>query len=130
MISFGDPFSGSFGGPPPVFSMMFTLITTLIVGVALFILGRGVYTWMSNNACERITKPAFVVSKRTRVSGGEHTSAHTSYYVTFEFDQGERREFHVRPGDYGLLAEGDQGQLSYQGTRFLEFQRSRQRSIY
>ncbi|MHC2208111.1 hypothetical protein ACVLD2_002301 [Paenibacillus sp. PvR052] len=33
---------------------------------------------MSNNANERLTVPALVVSKRIRVSGGGNTSAPTS----------------------------------------------------
>ncbi|MBP1157442.1 hypothetical protein ACVLD2_002300 [Paenibacillus sp. PvR052] len=41
MISFGDPFRGSFGGPPPIFSIMFTLTPTIIAGIILYIIGRG-----------------------------------------------------------------------------------------
>ena len=32
-------------------------------------------------------------------------------------------EFHVSGQQYGMLVEGDQGKLSFQGTRFLNFER-------
>jgi hypothetical protein len=33
-------------------------------------------------------------------------------------------ELHVAGVEYGMLAEGDFGNLSFQGTRFLGFERS------
>ncbi len=45
------------------------------------------------------------------------------YYVTFEVESGDRIEFAVRGQDYGMLVEGDTGRLSFQGTRFLDFER-------
>jgi hypothetical protein len=114
----------SFGGPPPLFSVLFTIVPILIIGAIVFTLGRGIYTWMSNNASDRVTASGRIVSKRTLVSGGGgDTSAHTSYYVTFELENGMRQEFHVRAAEFGLMVEGDHGQLSYQGTRFLDFVR-------
>ena len=32
-------------------------------------------------------------------------------------------EFHVSGSDYGMLAEGDTGRLTFQGTRYLSFER-------
>ena len=49
----------------------------------------------------------------------------TSYYVTFQVESGDRMEFAVTGAEYGLLIEGDQGALTFQGTRYLGFQRSR-----
>ena len=115
----------SFGGPPPLFSVLFTLVPIFVIGVFVFVIGRGLFTWMNNNASEKVVASATIVSKRTQVSGGSgDTSAHTSYYVTFQFENGDRIELHVRGADYGLMAEGDQGQLGYQGTRFLHFHRA------
>jgi hypothetical protein len=64
---------------------------------------------------------ARVVAKRTQVSGMDMTS--TWYYVTFEFENGERREFSLPGTDYGLLAEGDEGRLGFQGALFQSFVR-------
>lgn len=35
-------------------------------------------------------------------------------------------EFSVSGSEYGMLVEGDQGKLSFQGTRYLSFQREGQ----
>jgi hypothetical protein len=50
-----------------------------------------------------------------------HTS--TSYYVTFQVASGDRMELHVSGREYGILIEGDYGKLTFQGTRYLGFQR-------
>ena len=58
-------------------------------------------------------------------SHGEHHHHHTStsYYVTFEVESGDRMEFLMAGHEYGLLMEGDKGKLSFQGTRYLGFER-------
>lgn len=74
---------------------------------------------------------ASVVTKRTQVYAAtrQNTSVHshhhgrTSYYATFQFESGDRLELPLNASDYGMLAEGDQGKLSFQGTRFLSFER-------
>ena len=77
-----------------------------------------------------------MVAKRTDVShsssanagdmSGAHgydTSTFTSYYVTFQVESGDRMEFEVSDMEYGMLAEGDSGELTFQGTRYLNFRR-------
>ena len=51
------------------------------------------------------------------------SSTYTRYFVTFELENGKRLEFGVKDPEYGMLAEGDHGHLSYQGTRYLGFER-------
>lgn len=83
-----------------------------------------------------MTVPATVVAKRQNVSHshhanagdvsgvhGYHTSTHTTYYVTFQVESGDRMELAVSGSEYGMLVEGDQGQLSFQGSRYLGFDR-------
>ena len=78
-----------------------------------------------------------MVAKRTDIShsdaanagdlSGAHgyrTSTHTSYYVTFQVESGDRMEFEVDGSDYGLLVQGDIGKLNFQGTRYLGFERN------
>ena len=48
----------------------------------------------------------------------------TSYYVTFQVESGDRMEFSVSGAEYGMLIEGDRGRLSFQGTRYLGFERT------
>jgi hypothetical protein len=54
-----------------------------------------------------------------------HTSTSTFYYVTFQFHSNDRQEFRVSGQQYGQLVEGDVGKLTFQGTRFLGFERQR-----
>lgn len=55
--------------------------------------------------------------------GSGDFSASTYYYITFEFDGGERMELEVKDTDFGMIVIGDRGKLHYKGTRFLEFVR-------
>lgn len=43
--------------------------------------------------------------------------------MTFQVESGDRMEFVVSGTEYGVLVEGDQGQLTFQGTRYLSFDR-------
>ena len=45
-------------------------------------------------------------------------------YVTFQVESGDRMELSIDGSEYGLLAEGDEGVLTLQGTRYLGFDRN------
>jgi hypothetical protein len=81
--------------------------------------------WSRNNASPVVTTVARVVAKRTDMRGGRDASrAHSSYFATFEAPTGERWELPLPVGQFGLVAEGDLGNLTYQGTRFKSFDRT------
>ncbi|WP_010677843.1 DUF2500 domain-containing protein [Bacillus timonensis] len=108
-----------------------------VVVIALVIIntGKGISQWKKNEDSPRLSVPAIVKTKRTHVSRHTHhqtephhhdsISSSTSYYVTFEFESGDRTEFKVSGSEYGQLAEGDRGKLTFQGTRYLGFERLR-----
>lgn len=112
-----------------MFGAMFSIVFFLIIGMFIVIVVRGLSEWNKNNNSPRLTVAATVVGKRMNVShhhhGGEgaHTSSSTTYYVTFQVESGDRMELHVSGSEYGMLAEGDYGKLSFQGTRYLGFVR-------
>ena len=112
-----------------MFNVMFTVIFLIIVVTAVVFLVRSLLQWNKNNHSPRLTVEATVVTKRQHVSrhhrGGEvhHTHTSTSYYVTFQVESGDRMELAVTGEEYGLLAEGDEGSLSFQGTRYKGFAR-------
>ena len=116
----------SFGGFG-MFSLMetlFPIIFFLILAVFVVIFVRSIGQWHKNNRSPRLTVPAVVVAKRLQVSGGSgESSAHTSYYVTFQVESGDRMELSMDGEAYGMLAEGDGGRLTFQGTRYLGFER-------
>lgn len=114
-----------------MFGIMFSLVFIFVFGMIIMTFVKGISEWNKNNNSPRLTVPATVVAKRTNVShhhhGGvnEHHHHHTSttYYVTFEVQSGDRMELHMSGHEYGLLVEGDYGMLSFQGTRYLGFER-------
>lgn len=117
-----------FGGG---FEVIFSLVFLLILG--LFIVGvvRNISQWNKNNHSPRLTVNANIVAKRADVShhyhdngnGAGSTTSSTTYYVTFQVESGDRMELSVGGREYGMLSEGDYGKLSFQGTRYLGFER-------
>lgn len=101
------------------------IIFIIVIGFFLFAIINGISTWSKNNNSPRLNSNAKIVAKRTSVSGGGETNVHNSYYVTFEFDSGDRLQLQVNGNQYGMLVEGDYGELQFQGTRFLGFSRIR-----
>ena len=115
-----------------MFEIMFMLVFVLVIGVFVVTAVQGISQWHKNNNSPRLTVPAVIVAKRTNVSrhhhgganGHHHHTTSTSYYVTFQVETGDRMELRVAGQEYGLLVEGDRGSLTFQGTRFLGFERS------
>ena len=59
-----------------------------------------------------LARAAIVAAKRTAVSGGSgDSSASTSYFATFEFEDGRRSEYTVQSDLYSQLSERDAGVL-------------------
>ncbi|MCM3638988.1 DUF2500 domain-containing protein [Sporosarcina luteola] len=105
----------------PIFGF---IVFALVIGIFIFVIVKGISQWSSNNNSPRLTVPAQVKTKRTNTSGGSgDSSAHTSYYVTFQVESGDRMELQMPGKEYGMLAEGDLGILTFQGTRYLGFER-------
>ncbi|MEH6937341.1 DUF2500 domain-containing protein [Bacillus sp. JJ664] len=106
---------------PIFFGIVFVIVTFIIV----FSIVKGITQWNKNNNSPKLNVKARVVSKRTAVHGGGESSSYSRYFVTFEVESGDRIELMVKDSDYGMLVEGDNGVLAFQGTRFLGFNRSR-----
>ncbi len=120
-------------GMSPLMTVLIAVFALLFAGA----IGRGLYVWIRNNHSPKQTVDARVVTKRIKVSGhGGHmtmgtrsamnrmdSSTYTRYFVTFELETGRRLELGVKDAEYGMLAEGDRGMLSFQGTRYLGFER-------
>lgn len=117
-------------GRPNLFDSIFGILFPIcFIGVLcffLFFIIRGIRQWNKNNHSPRLTVDVLITAKRTNVShssANSHHSSSTSYYVTFQVESGDRMEFAVSGADYGKVAEGDRGKLSFQGTRYLGFER-------
>ena len=123
---FNDP-SASFG----VMNSIIPLFFLIVIGIIIFQVIKGIGQWASNNNQPVLTVRSHIVSKRTKVSnnshahgnGHHHSSTSTTYFVSFEVESGDRMELQVTGTDYGQLAEGDVGELTFQGTRYKGFNR-------
>lgn len=128
---------GGFGMGFGAFEVIFTIVFVIVIGMFVVTAVKGIGTWNKNNHSPRLSVAAAIVSKRTEVThhshanAGDATGAHgysnsssAWYYVTFQVESGDRMEFSVTGSEYGMLAEGDTGKLSFQGTRYLSFERN------
>lgn len=129
-----SPFGG-FGG------IMFTIVPMIVVIGFVFVFSTIIIRsiqegkqWKRNNESPVLTVDATMVTKRTDVhhhsrntgtDNMHHMSSSTTYYTTFEVNSGDRLEFKIRDTEYGMLVENDRGKLTFQGTRYLGFERTR-----
>ena len=110
---------------------MFQLPFLMFYVFFCLIIFRLISQWNRNNHSPRLTVEATVVAKRHHTThhhhGGvndiHHTDSSTAYYATFQFESGDRLELPVPHSQIGYLVEGDRGKLTFQGTRFLGFER-------
>ena len=122
-----------------LFLVMFALIFIAVLGVIIFVIVRSVSAGRRNANSPRLTVNATVVAKRAdisntgRMTGVEESSAYgytttssTLYFVTFEVESGDRIELSTLGSEYGILIEGDKGRLTFQGTRYISFERFRE----
>ena len=121
----------------PFNSLMFNLVPSIVTIGFIVVFGiiivraiQGISQWHTNNESPVLTVSATVVTKRTEVHRhNHHTGNHmhhttsTTYYVTFQVESGDRIELKVTGQEYGMLVEKDQGNLTFQGTRYLGFKR-------
>lgn len=105
------------------------IVFIIVIGGILFSLFTSIKQWSDNNKQPVLSVNAKVISKRTEVkkrggAGDDHgSSTRTYYYTTFEVESGDRMELPMNGRDQGLLAEGDIGTLTFQGTRYKGFER-------
>lgn len=118
---------GFFGIMDTIFPVMFVGVFLLVAGMIIVTLVRSASEWSANNHSPVLSVDAKVVSKRTNVSAhanqnGGHSSS-TTYYVTFQVESGDRLELRMSGREFGTLAEGDKGKLTFQRTRYRGFER-------
>lgn len=109
-----------------LFPILFMVVFVIVIGTFIAIGMRGVAQWNKNNNSPRVTVCARVINKRTQVGhrgAGDHYHNYTNYFITFAVESGDRMELEVSGEESGLMIEGDQGMLTFQGTRFLGFER-------
>lgn len=124
---------------------MFTLVP-IIIGIGFVVVIGGIVfngaRYMKNASAPKESVYARVVAKRMDVrththhqphGAGDHVhtsrSSRTHYFITLEFENGERREYLDVKGLYGLVVEGDEGYAAVQGDWIVAFERGAARPI-
>ncbi len=109
---------GGFSLPLLLNSRIFLGISIFIIPIALFI-GLLFHILKKQRSIDIITKSAQthnehakVVSKASQVVGDRFYTK-TIYFVSFEFPQGERKNFPVNINQFNTLAENDNGILTF-----------------
>ena len=102
------------------------LLVVLFFILFFAVLAKNIAQFFKNEASPRLTVPAKIVDMQRKThhhhSNGHHHHTHT-YHVTFEVESGDRMELKVSRNEYGMLVVGDSGRVSFQGTRYLGFER-------
>lgn len=109
--------------------IMIPLVFALVFGVFGYTFYRMIKEKKTNDNSPRLTVNARIVDKRSDMGRYHHDNHHHynySYYVTFEFESGDRTELRVPYNEFGLLVVGDVGDLTLQGTRYIGFDRMRE----
>ena len=111
-----------------IVNIISTLIFLLALGIMIGALVHNISRWSKNEKSPRLTVEANVVAKRTAhrrtMSNKRYTGRdYTNYYATFQFESGDRLELELQGREYGMIVEGDKGKLTFQGTRYLGFER-------
>lgn len=120
---------------------MFSIVPVFVIIGFIFVFGtiiarliKSAKQWKRNNESPILTVDATMVTKRTDVhhyhhntgtDNMQHVSSSTTYYATFQVTSGDRLEFEIHDIEYGMLVENDMGRLTFQGTRYLGFERNR-----
>lgn len=111
------------------FGSVMPVVFVVVLGIILLSAGKGIMQWNRNNRQPLLTVDSRIVSKRSEVTHSRHpddsmaSRSRTSYYLTFEVESGDRMEFAVTGEEFGICAKGDEGRLSFQGTRYYRFER-------
>ncbi|MDQ0221881.1 DUF2500 domain-containing protein [Streptococcus moroccensis] len=92
----------------------------LVLGYVIFQIGRNVLDWSRNNQSSEQSVKARVISKHPNLlhSGDAKRTLHK---VIFQLPGQQSLELRVRGEAFDQLLEGDEGELTFQGNRFLAF---------
>lgn len=106
------------------FQIIFFIIFAFIAIVIFFSIFGNINEKAKNSSLPILTVDANVLTKRMEIMG--HNRSYTEYYITFEVESGDRIELRTPAKEYGIIVEGDRGHLTFQGTKYKNFEREKQ----
>ena len=114
-----------------IFSILFFVAFLFVFSIFVLTGLKSITEWNKNNNSPKLTVDARVIKKRNQVSNSDyldhngmiHTTSSISYYVTFQVEREDEMEMRLSRNEYIMLAEGDYGKLTFQGTRYISFEK-------
>lgn len=99
-----------------LFMVFFFIMFFGILAFIIFVVFTMIRKSNAHRKLPRVTTYAKLIEKRTYSS-----EKFTYYYATFELQSGDRMEIRVPRERAGLIVEGDEGELTFQGDMFVDF---------
>ena len=114
-----------------IFSILFFVAFLFVFSIFVLTGLKSITEWNKNNNSPKLTVDATVIKKRNQVSNSDyldhngmiHTTSSISYYVTFQVEREDQIEMRLSRKEYIMLVEGDYGKLTFQGTRYISFEK-------
>lgn len=114
-----------------IFSILFFIAFLFVFSMFVLAGLKAITEWNKNNSSPKLTVDATVIKKRNQVSNSDyldhngmvHTTSSITYYVTFQVERGDQIKMRLSRNEYIMLAEGDYGKLTFQGTRYISFEK-------
>ena len=115
-----------------LFGILFLFLLFTVIGGIVAIIAVGVVRKKKNDRAQKTVTGATVLSKQVTTqrhpvagdtSGAHGTTTFHTYQAVFLTADHVQRTFIVDDSTYEQLTEGEHGRLTYQGTRFLGFER-------
>lgn len=114
-----------------IFSILFFIAFLFVFSMFVLAGLKAITEWNKNNNSPKLTVDARVIKKRNQVSNSDyldhngmvHTTSSITYYVTFQVERGDQIKMRLSRNEYIMLAEGDYGKLTFQGTRYISFEK-------
>lgn len=94
--------------------VFFCLICLLIIVIICMVDANTIICWFKNNRAPVHSMCASVLTKEINEN---------KYYVCFGLEDGQMKRFSIDSYAYLSLVEGEKGILTYQGTRFIRYDR-------
>jgi hypothetical protein len=114
-----------------LFSALFAVVFFGIFILIGYMLVKSFAERSRNNSSPIVTSRVTITAKTTNTAyRGNYIpdninvqTPYNTYFITFEFVNGNRAEFNVPRSDYAYISEHDTGILTYQGSRYINFER-------
>ena len=94
--------------------MVLVVIFLIIIVIICMVYANTIICWFKNNRAPVHSMGASVLTKEINEN---------KYYVCFGLEDGQMKRFSIDYYAYISLKEGEKGILTYQGTRFIRYDR-------